>query len=77
MVLSSIMRLTLNKRQKQMINKENYNDLYAFLMVAREGSFTKAAGKMGISQSALSHTIRGLEDRLGLLLLNRTSNSSR
>lgn len=43
-----------------MINKENYNDLYAFLMVAREGSFTKAAGKMGISQSALSHTIRGL-----------------
>jgi len=55
-----------------MINKENYNDLYAFLMVAREGSFTKAAGKMGISQSALSHTIRGLEERLGMLLLTRT-----
>ncbi len=58
-----------------MINKENYNDLYAFLMVAREGSFTKAAGKMGISQSALSHTIRGLEERLGMLLLTRTTRS--
>lgn len=42
-------------------------------MVAREGSFTKAAGKMGISQSALSHTIRGLEERLGMLLLTRTT----
>ena len=44
-------------------------------MVAREGSFTKAAGKMGISQSALSHTIRGLEERLGMLLLTRTTRS--
>lgn len=58
-----------------MINKENYNDLYAFLMVTREGSFTKAAGKLGISQSALSHTIRGLEERLGILLLTRTTRS--
>jgi len=58
-----------------MITKENYNDLYAFLMVTREGSFTKAAGKLGISQSALSHTIRGLEERLGMLLLTRTTRS--
>lgn len=58
-----------------MISRENYNDLHAFLMVTREGSFTKAAGKLGISQSALSHTIRGLEERLGILLLNRTTRS--
>ena len=58
-----------------MITKENYNDLYAFLMVTREGSFTKAAGKLGVSQSALSHTIRGLEERLGMLLLTRTTRS--
>jgi DNA-binding transcriptional LysR family regulator len=56
-----------------MITKENYNDLYAFLMVARDGSFTKAAGKLGVSQSALSHSIRGLEERLGILLLTRTT----
>ena len=41
------------------------NDLLAFLAVARERSFTKAAAKLGVSQSALSHTIRGLEERLG------------
>ena len=58
-----------------MIAKENYNNLYAFLMVVREGSFTKAAGKLGVSQSALSHTIRGLEERLGMLLLTRTTRS--
>lgn len=58
-----------------MITKENYNDLYAFLMVTREGSFTKAAGKLGVSQSALSHAIRGLEERLGMLLLTRTTRS--
>jgi DNA-binding transcriptional LysR family regulator len=44
-------------------------------MVVREGSFTKAAGKLGVSQSALSHTIRGLEERLGMLLLTRTTRS--
>ncbi|MGZ8251540.1 MAG: LysR family transcriptional regulator [Methylophilaceae bacterium] len=58
-----------------MISKENYNDLYAFLMIVREGSFTKAAGKLGVSQSALSHTIRGLEERMGMLLLTRTTRS--
>ncbi|WP_432378906.1 LysR substrate-binding domain-containing protein [Duganella sp. P38] len=54
---------------------ENFNDLLAFVTVAREGSFTRAAAKMGVSQSALSHTIRGLETRLGLRLLTRTTRS--
>ncbi len=55
--------------------RENYNDLVAFLAVAREGSFTRAAAQMEVSQSALSHTIRGLEERLGILLLTRTTRS--
>ncbi|WPE26372.1 HTH-type transcriptional regulator PgrR [Pseudomonas hunanensis] len=55
--------------------RENANDLLAFLAVARERSFTKAAAKLGVSQSALSHTIRGLEARLGLRLLTRTTRS--
>lgn len=49
------------------------NDILAFLEVAREQSFTKAAKKLGVSPSALSHTIRNLEDRLGLRLLTRTT----
>jgi DNA-binding transcriptional LysR family regulator len=53
----------------------NVNDLLAFLAVAREQSFTKAAAQLGVSQSALSHTIRGLETRLGLRLLTRTTRS--
>lgn len=55
--------------------KENYNDLLSFLAVARERSFTRAAAQLGVSQSALSHTIRGLETRLGLRLLTRTTRS--
>lgn len=55
--------------------RENFNDLLAFIMVAREGSFTRAAAQLGVSQSALSHTIRGLESRLGLRLLTRTTRS--
>ena len=55
--------------------RENANDLIAFLAVAKERSFTKAAGKLGVSQSALSHTVRGLEARLGLRLLTRTTRS--
>src|SRR6266700_3209633 len=51
------------------------NDLVSFLAVARERSFTRAAAKLGVSQSALSHTIRGLEERLGLRLLTRTTRS--
>jgi DNA-binding transcriptional LysR family regulator len=55
--------------------RESFNDLLAFLAVARERSFTRAAAKLGVSQSALSHTIRGLEERLGLRLLTRTTRS--
>ena len=55
--------------------RETLNDLLAFLAVARERSFTRAAAKLGVSQSALSHTIRGLEARLGLRLLTRTTRS--
>ena len=51
---------------------ENFNDLLAFITVARERSFTRAAAKLGVSQSALSHTISGLEARLGVRLLTRT-----
>src|SRR3954462_11702670 len=54
---------------------QNFDDLLAFLAVARQRSFTKAAAKLGVSQSALSHTIRGLEARLGLRLLTRTTRS--
>ncbi|MFJ2987178.1 LysR family transcriptional regulator [Collimonas sp. NPDC087041] len=55
--------------------RENFNDLIAFIAVAREGSFTRAAAQLGVSQSALSHTIRSLETRLGLRLLTRTTRS--
>jgi len=55
--------------------RENFNDLLAFIAVARERSFTRAAAQMGVSQSALSHTIRALETRLGLRLLTRTTRS--
>src|SRR5579859_7414536 len=55
--------------------RENLNDLMAFVAVARERSFTRAAAKLGVSQSALSHTIRGLEERLELRLLTRTTRS--
>lgn len=54
---------------------ENYNDLATFATVAREQSFTRAAAKLGVSPSALSQTIRNLEERLGLRLLNRTTRS--
>jgi DNA-binding transcriptional LysR family regulator len=55
--------------------RDNVSDLLAFLAVARERNFTRAAAKLGVSQSALSHTIRGLESRLGLRLLTRTTRS--
>lgn len=53
----------------------NFNELVAFLTVARERSFTRAAAKLGVSQSALSQTVRGLEEKLGLRLLTRTTRS--
>lgn len=55
--------------------RHDINDLLAFLAVAGERSFTRAAAKLGVSQSALSHTLRGLEERLGLRLLTRTTRS--
>lgn len=55
--------------------KENFNDLCYLIAVARERSFTRAAAKLGVSQSALSHAIRGLEERLGVRLLTRTTRS--
>jgi DNA-binding transcriptional LysR family regulator len=51
------------------------NDLLAFMAVGRERSFTRASAKLGVSQSALSHTIRDLEERLGVRLLTRTTRS--
>src|SRR5450830_1736748 len=53
----------------------NFNDILAFVAVARAGSFTKAAAKLGVSQSALSQTVRALEERLDLRLLLRTTRS--
>jgi DNA-binding transcriptional LysR family regulator len=57
------------------MQRENFNDLFAFVTVARLGSFTRAAAQLGVSQSALSHTLRALEARLGLRLLTRTTRS--
>ena len=54
---------------------ENFNDLAAFVAVAKERSFTRAAAKQGVSQSALSQTIKGLEARLGVRLLTRSTRS--
>lgn len=57
------------------MQQENFNDLFAFAAVATDRSFTKAAAKLGVSPSALSHTIRNLEARLELRLLTRTTRS--
>lgn len=55
--------------------RDNVGDLVAFIIVAREGSFTRAAVQLGVSQPALSQALRGLEERLGMRLLNRTTRS--
>jgi len=55
--------------------RESFDDLAGFLAVARERSFTRAAAKLGVTPSALSHSIQGLEGRLGVRLLNRTTRS--
>ncbi|SUE06958.1 Cyn operon transcriptional activator [Pantoea agglomerans] len=55
--------------------KENFNDLIYLVVVAEERSFTRAAAKLGVSQSALSHAIRALEERLSVRLLTRTTRS--
>lgn len=57
------------------MQQSNYNEILAFIAVAREGSFTRAAARLGVSQSALSQTIRALERRLDLRLLDRTTRS--
>src|SRR3954469_1957191 len=57
------------------MRREELVDLNAFLTVAEERSFTRAAAKLGTSQSALSYTVRRLETRLGVRLLNRTTRS--
>lgn len=54
---------------------DNYSDLMVFIAIARERSFTRAAAQLGMSQSALSHTMRVLEERLGVRLLTRTTRS--
>ena len=54
---------------------ESFGALAAFVTVAKERSFTRAAARLGVSQSALSQTLRGLEERLGLRLLTRTTRS--
>lgn len=51
----------------------DFNNLQAFITVARERSFTRAAAQIGVTQSALSHTIRALEERMGIRLLARTT----
>src|SRR5918997_4502945 len=57
------------------MQRGNLDNLLAFLAVARERSFTRAAAQLGLSQSTLSHTIRELEERLGVRLLTRTTRS--
>lgn len=53
--------------------RSDFDNLHAFILVARERSFTRAAAQLGVTQSALSHTIRGLEAKLNLRLLTRTT----
>lgn len=57
------------------MDRKILDDLFAFSVVARERSFTRAAARLGLSQSALSHTIRALEERLAVRLLTRTTRS--
>jgi DNA-binding transcriptional LysR family regulator len=57
------------------MNRHHLAELSAFLAVARERSFTRAAAQIGVTPSALSHSMRALEERLGVRLLNRTTRS--
>lgn len=56
-----------------MAKRENYNELYLFMQVVREGSFTAAARRLGLAQSGISRSVRELEERLGVQLLVRTT----
>jgi len=55
--------------------RKDFNDLLAFRAVAMERSFTRAAARLGVSTSAVSHALRGMEERIGIRLLNRTTRS--
>lgn len=55
--------------------RNNFNDLLAFRAVATDRSFTRAAARLGVSTSAVSHALRSLEERIGIRLLNRTTRS--
>ena len=55
------------------MRRDEFSEMRAFLEVARERSFTRAAAKLGVTRSALSHTISALEERLGIRLLSRTT----
>ena len=55
------------------MQRETASDIVVFMAGAREQSFTRAAAQLGVSQSALSQTVRGLETRLGVRLLTRTT----
>src|SRR3954467_8359361 len=57
------------------MKRDDLNDLAAFSAVAEHGSFTRAAAQLGLSQSALSHAMKNLEERLGVRLLSRTTRS--
>jgi DNA-binding transcriptional LysR family regulator len=65
----------MNGYRPAVMQREDLSDLTAFMAVADERSFTRAAAKLGVSQSALSHTLRRLEARLGFRLLTRTTRS--
>ncbi|WP_349630587.1 LysR family transcriptional regulator [Bradyrhizobium sp. KB893862 SZCCT0404] len=65
----------MNAVIRQAYGWDDASDLIAFLAVARERNFTRAAAKLGMTQSALSQIVRGLEERLGVRLLNRTTRS--
>jgi DNA-binding transcriptional LysR family regulator len=69
------MRCAIRRRRSESLALETFNDLLAFVHVVREGSFTRASALLGRSPSALSHAVRGLEARLGVRLLTRTTRS--
>jgi DNA-binding transcriptional LysR family regulator len=69
------MILAHESERRMRMSRRPYDDLLAFLEIARQRSFTRAAAQLGVSPSALSHAMRGLETRLGVRLLTRTTRS--